>query len=120
MEQCNKQALLIPQCETVSCLENIEEIAALEGIDGILVGPYDLSLALGIPGQFSHTDFISAVDRILKACKASNKISMIFVNNERAMKARLEQGFDCILYGIDVVSLINFYTSIKEKFNASV
>ncbi len=120
MEQCNKQTLLIPQCETVSCLENIEEIAALEGIDGILVGPYDLSLALGIPGQFSHPDFISAVNRILKACKANNKISMIFVNDEQAMKARLEQGFDCILYGIDVVSLINFYSSIKEKFNASV
>lgn len=120
LEQCNKQALLIPQCETVSCLENIEEIAALEGIDGILVGPYDLSLALGIPGQFSHPDFISAVNRILKACKANNKISMIFVNDEHAMKARLEQGFDCILYGIDVVSLINFYSSIKEKFNASL
>ena len=120
MEHCNRQTLLIPQCETVNCLENIEEIAALDGIDGILVGPYDLSLALGIPGQFTHNDFISAVDRILKACKTNKKISMIFVNDEQAMRARLNQGFDCILYGIDVVSLINFYSSIKEKFNASV
>ena len=120
MDQCNKQTLLIPQWETVGCLENIEEIAALEGIDGILVGPYDLSLALGVAGPFSHPDFICAVDRILSACKANNKISMIFVNDEQAMKSRLGQGFDCILYGIDVVSLISFYSSIKEKFDASV
>ena len=40
---CNRETLLIPQCETKGCLENIEEIAKVDGIDGIFVGPYDLS-----------------------------------------------------------------------------
>mgnify|MGYP002688808491 FL=1 len=44
----NQETLLIPQCETVGCLEHIEEITAMDGVDGIFVGPFDLSIALGL------------------------------------------------------------------------
>ena len=56
---CNRETLLIPQCETKGCLENIEEIAKVDGIDGIFVGPYDLSVAMGIPTQFDKQGFDS-------------------------------------------------------------
>lgn len=46
-DHCNRQTMLIPQCETLGALEHIEEITAMEGVDGIFVGPYDLSVALG-------------------------------------------------------------------------
>ena len=48
METCNHETLLLPQCETVGCLEHIEEITAMDGVDGIFVGPFDLSIALGL------------------------------------------------------------------------
>lgn len=50
----NQRTILMPQCETAGALEHIEEIAALDGIDGIFVGPYDLSVALGAPGAVRH------------------------------------------------------------------
>ena len=49
----NQRTILMPQCETAGALEHIEEIAALDGIDGIFVGPYDLSVALGAPARFA-------------------------------------------------------------------
>ena len=60
----NEKLMLIPQCETVEALEQIEEIAALPGVDGIFIGPFDLSISMGIPGQFDNPDFKAAMERI--------------------------------------------------------
>ncbi len=119
MRRCNEETLLIPQCETVGCLEHIEEIAALEGVDGILIGPYDLSLAMGIGGQFEHPDFTAAVSRILNACKQNGILSMIFAGTEEDIPSRLDQGFDSILYGLDVLCLIRHYAAVTAKFKRS-
>ena len=78
MDHCNKNTLLIPQCETVGCLEHIEEITALDGVDAILIGPYDLSIDMGIPGQFDNPLLIKAIERILSACKKNKKIAINF------------------------------------------
>ena len=53
MAYWNEQVLVIPQCETVGALENIETIVNMEGVDGIFIGPFDLSISMGIPGQFA-------------------------------------------------------------------
>lgn len=90
----NKNTLVFPQCETVPCLEHIEEIAAIDGIDGIFVGPFDLSVSMGIPGQSDHPDFIAAIKRVLKACKQSGKASMIFSTDPGQTKRYYEMGFD--------------------------
>ncbi|MFQ7397946.1 MAG: aldolase/citrate lyase family protein [Neglectibacter sp.] len=59
----NRETLMIPMCETRGCLEAIEEIAALEGVDGIFVGPCDLSIALGKPGAFDDPEVNAAFER---------------------------------------------------------
>lgn len=53
----NRQTMIVPQCETRGCLENIEEIVRIDGVDGIFIGPYDLSAALDAPGDFSSSQF---------------------------------------------------------------
>ena len=57
MAECNQRCLMIPQCETKEALEQIEEIAALEGVDGIFVGPCDLSISLGSPWKWMRRSF---------------------------------------------------------------
>ena len=87
MAASNEKVLLIPQCETLEALENIEEIVKIEGIDGIFIGPYDLSICMGIPTQFDHPDFKAAVERIRKACRESGKLCMIYTTTiEEARK----------------------------------
>lgn len=116
MTQSNRETLLLPQCETIGCLEHIEEITAIPGVDGILIGPYDLSIGMGIDGQFEHPDFKAAVARILRACKTNGKMAIIFVGNQTDMETRLAEGFDNIMIGIDVLSLISSCTDVVKKF----
>lgn len=106
MAHFNQETLLLPQCETAGALECIEEIVALDGVDGIFIGPFDLSISMGIPGQFDHPDFIAALARIKSACNAAGKICMYFCVNEETAKSALAQGYDAITYSMDSSILI--------------
>lgn len=114
MDRCNRETLLIPQCETVGCLEHIEEIAALEGVDGIFVGPMDLSIALGCPMELDGPTMLKALDRVLAACKAAGKLSIIYCGDTAAARARLAQGFDSITLGLDAIALLQAYKGMVE------
>lgn len=117
MELCNQSAQLIPQCETRDALENIEEIAALDGVDGIFVGPFDLSVDLGIPLQLDHPVMQEAIGRILAACKASNKRSYIFAGTVEDAVGWARAGFDSVTYGLDASVLANAYRAILSQIN---
>lgn len=111
MEYWNEETLLIPQCETAGCLSHIEEIVSMKGVDGIFIGPYDLSIGMGIGGQFDNPDFIAALERIKKACHNAGKFVMIFSMKPDAAHGYFEQGYDSVTTGIDV----NYYIeSLKE------
>ena len=114
----NRETLLIPQCETKDALEHIEEIVSVDGVDGIFVGPYDLSVALGKPAQLEDGELLAAIDRVLAACKASGKLSMIFSNAPEATVRFLKQGFDCVACGMDTLFLIqavrNYVADVKR------
>ena len=88
METSNRETLLLPQCETVGCLEHIEEITAMDGVDGIFVGPFDLSIALGHPGEFNAPVVHDAILRVQAACKRSGKLSIIFTGSAAASRQR--------------------------------
>lgn len=103
----NERVLLIPQCETAEALEAIEEIAAVKGVDGIFVGPYDLSIAMGIPGEFDHPRFLAALTRIIDACRKAGKFSMIFTGNRSAAVDYFKKGFDSVAYSMDAAFLVN-------------
>ena len=115
MKYWNHETLLIPQCETVGCLEHIEEITAIEGVDGIMIGPFDLSIAMGIPGQWENPDFKAAIARILKACKDAGKYAMVFTPTTDNVKDYYAQGFDIVCYSLDAAVLIAAYRRILEE-----
>lgn len=110
----NRETLLIPQCETKGCLDNIEEIAGIEGVYGIFIGPYDLSIGLGIPAQFDNPTFTSAVARILKACKDNNKFSFIFTGDPAMVNEYFDQGFDSVALGTDISFYISSIKGVVE------
>lgn len=68
MQTSNDQVLIIAQIETVEGLENVDEIASVEGVDALWIGQFDLTVSMGIPAQFDHPTFLEATDRILAAC----------------------------------------------------
>ena len=112
---CNEETLLIPQCETMGCLENIEDIINIEGVDGIFIGPYDLSIGMGKPAQFNDPQFLEAIARILKACKDAGKFSFIYTGNNTAAKQYLANGFDGVAVSMDVAVFINAYKALINE-----
>lgn len=112
MANSNDRLLVLPQCETVECLEIIEDVTAMEGIDGIFIGPFDLSITMGIPGQFDHPDFAAALTRIQEACKSAGKPCMIYANGAEDTRLRLEQGFDAVATGLTSVFFVQVYKDL--------
>ena len=114
MDRCNHETLLIPQCETAGCLEHIEEITAMKGVDGIFVGPMDLSIALHCPMELDSPIMLQALQRILAACKAAGKFSIIYCGDPVSAKSRLQMGFDSITLGLDAIALLRAYQEMVQ------
>ena len=112
---CNRETLLIPQCETIGCLESIEEIMSMDGVDGIFVGPFDLSIGMGIPAQFENPRFKAALNRILKAAKDNNKYAFIFSPDSDSAKNMFKMGYQGVAVNMDAGFLMGAVKSaVKE------
>ena len=114
MERCNRETLLLPQCETVGCLEHIEEICALDGVDGIFLGPFDLSIALGHPGEFDAPEVHDAILRVQAACRRHGKLSMIFTGDAASSRRRFAEGYDSVTMGMDTLFYVGMYKQMAE------
>ena len=120
MDECNRRCKLIPQCETRGALEQIEQIAALDGVDGIFVGPCDLSIDLGIPLEFDNPVLIRAVERVLKACRDNGKESYIFAGNMADALKWAKRGFDSVTYSLDASVFIGAFRSLVDQFKSEL
>lgn len=108
-ERSNEKLMLIPQCETAEALAQIEEIAALPGVDGIFIGPFDLSTCLGIPGQFESETYLAARERVRKACEAAGKPCYILSMTPEEAVRLLEEGYDGIAHSLDFILFTEAY-----------
>lgn len=116
----NRETLLIPQCETVGALEHIEEIAALEGVDGIFIGPFDLSISMGIPGQFGRPEFQAALQRTLDACHAAGKFCILFTMVPSAVADGFRKGYDAMTYSLDAYLFTAAVRDQVDKIRAGI
>lgn len=115
MKNSNEHVLMIPQCETKEALENIEEIIQIDGLDGIFIGPFDLSISMGIPAQFDHPDYKAAIARIQKACNEAKKFCMIFASSVEESRKDLEAGMDAIAVSIDTIVFTEAYRNLVNQ-----
>jgi 2-keto-3-deoxy-L-rhamnonate aldolase RhmA len=102
IRSANQERLVIAQIETKTGLENVEAIAAVEGIDILWVGQFDLSNFLGIPGQFQHPDFTQALARVVAAAKKNGKWAGYLLTSVAEARPRLAEGFNILAYGGDL------------------
>ncbi|MBA3450629.1 MAG: aldolase [Chloroflexia bacterium] len=102
MASANDEVLLIVQIETGQGVENADAIAAVDGIDVLWIGHFDLTNSLGIPGQFTHPTYLDAVQRVLAACQAHDKTPGIMVGDVETGQGLLAQGFRAMAYSGDL------------------
>ena len=103
----NKRTTLFCQIETAEGVENAEAIAAIDGVDCLWVGHFDLSSSLGIPGQFEHKQFTDAIDSVAKATRKHKKSYGRLVPTVEQGITLNALGFDFICYSGDVWVLHN-------------
>lgn len=97
----NDDIVGIVQIESPGALEAADEIAAVDGVDVLFVGPADLSHSLGVPGQFSSDRYQAALRRVVAACRAHGKAAGILLYDPAAYAPHLQLGFTFIGLGAD-------------------
>lgn len=107
LKQSNDALLTMVQIETKDGLDNVDDIAAVPGIDVLFVGPFDLGNNIGQPivNGVMHESLHAAIDRVLKAAKAAGKKAGIFCTSGEQAKFYADQNFDMISVATDMFVL---------------
>jgi 4-hydroxy-2-oxoheptanedioate aldolase len=101
----NDQVCLLVQAESALALENIDAIAAIDGVDGVFVGPADLSADMGYPGQPGHPQVEKAIDHIIARTVAAGKIAGIITFDETRLDEYAKKGVTFLGVGGDMMLL---------------
>lgn len=107
IRKAKRSSILVVQIEHISALDNLGLILSLKGIDACIIGPYDLTGSMGIPGKFNDKRFNVVLDKIIKTIQNSDKLLGIHIAcpSEVDLKHRIAQGFKFIAYGMDTTFL---------------
>ncbi|MDB1122418.1 HpcH/HpaI aldolase family protein [Vibrio algarum] len=99
----NDELIIIAQIEHFQAVENIEDIIKTDGIDGVIIGPYDLSASMGAPGEYDRKDVQEAIQKVLCVCEENKVPSGFHVIESEPTKfiERANQGCTFLAYSLD-------------------
>jgi len=116
VEHANRETFIAVQVETEQAIDNIDEINSINEIDMIFFGPSDLSTALGIPGQATHSDVISLIERLGKRAQEAGKITGTIARDKAALDHWKSHGFQFLCTGVNNL-LASGIKSFVESLN---
>ncbi|MDP6451332.1 MAG: aldolase/citrate lyase family protein, partial [Lentisphaeria bacterium] len=100
----------IANIESVQAMENLDDILQVPGLDAVLIGPHDLTNSLGINEQYTHPDFVAAVDEIIGKARATGVgagIHAFFEDPGLEQESRwIERGANLIVHGADLIAFV--------------
>jgi 2-dehydro-3-deoxyglucarate aldolase len=99
----HEESVVIAQVEHIESVRNIDAILTTPGIDGIIIGPYDLSGSIGIPGEFEKPEVIEALEKVKNACKKHNKPLGFHVisSDHQALQSKISEGYTFLAFSLD-------------------
>ena len=116
LRQANEQRFVIVQIEDPEPLEELDEIAAIDGVDGLFFGPGDFSQAIGAPGEWHHPRLVDARKRVAEAANRHGKIAATTGGIDR-LPEFIGLGYRFISVGADVVGVNTYCQSLMTKFD---
>ncbi len=99
--KANHDLLTVTQIETARAVQNAAEIAAVEGVDVLFVGPMDLSISVGMPGKFEDADYRAILAKVAEAAKEGGKAAGILLPSTQLLEMVYEMGYRFIAAGSD-------------------
>jgi 2-keto-3-deoxy-L-rhamnonate aldolase RhmA len=110
VKSLNDDVVGIIQIESATAVASVGEIAAIDGVDVLFVGPSDLSHSLGIPGQLDHPDYLAALDAVVVAARNAGKSAGILLRQARDLQRHLQLGFRFVGIGSDAGFVVDAAT----------
>lgn len=118
MEYVSGRPLVFVQIETKSAFENVEKITETADLDGVFIGPFDLSVALQIPFSWSDARFTSAIERINNAARKRKLLTGIYSPlQEEKLAETAARGFNFLMLGMDREAIVSGYSSAIRYLN---
>jgi 2-keto-3-deoxy-L-rhamnonate aldolase RhmA len=116
----NASSIMIAQIESIGAVERIDEILDYPELDGVMVGPYDISGSLGIPGQIEHQKVLDASKRVIAACQRHGKAcgTQLIEPNAQRIKKALASGFSFVILSSDVFLLWKWAAQMKSLISS--
>ena len=105
LAQANDSLLTVIQVEHKDAVANVRALAAVEGVDALFIGPYDLSTSMGIPGQVDDPAVRESIAEVLAVCREAGKVPGIFGIAADTVSQYVEMGFTLVGVGVDALFL---------------
>lgn len=118
--EANTQVCVLVQAETQTALDNLDAIAAVEGVDGVFIGPADLSASMGYVGQLTHPAVLAAIEGAIARINRAGKAAGILTTDETLAKHYLELGALFVAVGLDTHLLAKHTSALASKFKPSL
>ena len=116
LARASEEICVLVQVETAKALENLEGIAAVDGIDGVFIGPSDLAASMGHLGNPSHPELQAAFSEVPTRLAASGKPAGILTPSEELARRYIEFGFNWVAVGNDLSLLADQTATLASKF----
>lgn len=117
--RCEEQLCVLLQVETPYALANIEAIAGVDGVDGIFIGPGDLSASMGYLGQPMHPEVVTAIDEAVRRIRGCGKQAGILVSDETLARHYIAIGCTFVAVGSDIGILARGAEALAAKFRSA-
>jgi 4-hydroxy-2-oxoheptanedioate aldolase len=118
LKKANAEQCLLVQVETRSAMEQLEAIAGVEGVDGVFIGPSDLSASLGHIGNPAHPEVQKALEDAVRRLKAIGKPAGILTSNEDEVRRYIGWGYTFLAVGTDVGLLARSADALAKKYRS--
>jgi 2-keto-3-deoxy-L-rhamnonate aldolase RhmA len=118
LKSANQEILIMTAVETGEAVDNLDEILAVEGLDGIFIGPMDLATSMGHFGNAAHPEVQEAIAIIEQKTFASGKFLGTVAGNWEQAKVKYEKGYQFLMLMSDSVSLAGLAANTVEKFDS--
>ncbi|PHM69383.1 4-hydroxy-2-oxoheptanedioate aldolase [Xenorhabdus sp. KJ12.1] len=116
LARANEEMCVLIQVETREALNNLSEMLTVEGVDGVFIGPADLSADMGHHGNPQHPEVKAAIEQAIRQINTAGKAAGILMTNTEAAEHYLDLGVKFIAVGVDTTLLTNAANSLAAHF----
>jgi len=116
MKRMDRDLVCIMQVEHIDGVDNLEEILAVDGVDGFFIGPYDLSASLGCPGEFDHPEMVNAMSRVAEVVKRPEVLAGVHVvePEPERLERMIGAGYRFIAYASDMLLFVHHLRTVTD------